>query len=132
MKTENNAQLTPNEQTRINTVLQMLKEHPKYHKNIKDAAESQQSIILNYHIHPGESKYCVSILSKSVKHLDMEDEKSTSEELAHIKGISDLEELFVPLMSYFGEKLKSIYHLTRLPDLYLNGMQYFQDNTHKR
>ena len=34
----------------VNTVLQMLKEHPKYHKNIKDAAESQQSIILNYHI----------------------------------------------------------------------------------
>ena len=113
----------------VNTVLQMLKEHPKYHKNIKDAAESQQSIILNYHIHPGESKYCVSIISKSIKHLDMEDEKSTFEELAHIKGISDLEELFVPLMSYFGEKLKSIYHLTRLPDLYKNGMQYFQDNT---
>jgi len=40
----------------VNTVLQMLKGHPKYHKNIKDAAESQQSIILNYHIHPGESK----------------------------------------------------------------------------
>ena len=113
----------------VNTVLQMLKEHPKYHKNIKDAAESQQSIILNYHIHPGESKYCVSILSKSIKHLDMKDEESTSKELAHIKGISDLEELFVPLMSYFGEKLKSIYHLTRLPDLYINGMQYFQDNT---
>ena len=113
----------------VNTVLKMLKEHPKYHKNIKDAAESQQSIILNYHIHAGESQYCVSILSKSIKHLDMEDEKSTFKELAHIKGISDLEELFVPLMSYFGEKLKSIYHLTRLPDLYINGMQYFQDNT---
>ena len=113
----------------VNTILQMLKEHPKYHKNIRDAAESQQSIILNYHIHPGESKYCVSILSKSVKDLDMEDEKSKFEELAHIKGISDLEELFVPLMSYLGEKLKSIYHLTRLPDLYINGMQYFQDNT---
>ena len=113
----------------VNTILQMLKGHPKYHKNIKDAAESQQSIILNYHIHPGESKYCVSILSKSVKDLDMEDEKSKFEELAHIKGISDLEELFVPLMSYLGEKLKSIYHLTRLPDLYINGVQYFQDNT---
>ena len=113
----------------VNTVLQMLKEHPKYHKNIKDAAESQKSIILNYHIHPGESKYCVSILSKSANHLDAEDEKSTLEELAHIKGIGDLEESFVPLLSYFGEKLKSIYHLIRLPDLYLNGMQYFQDNT---
>ena len=129
MKTENNAQLTPNEKIRINTVLQKLKEHPKYHKNINDTVESQKSIILNYHIHPGESKYCVSILSKSLNHLDAKDEKFTFEELAHIKGIGDLEESFVPLMSYFGEKLKSIYHLTRLPDLYLNGMEYFQDNT---
>ena len=64
--------------------------------------------------------------------MDVEDEKSAFEELAHIKGIGELEESFVPLMSYFGEKLKSIYHFTRLPDLYLNGMQYFQDNTHKR
>ena len=90
----------------VNTVLQMLKEHPKYHKNIKDAAESQKPIILNYHIHPGESKYCVSILSKPVKHLDMEDEKSTSEELAHIKGISDLEELFVPFT--YGGGINSV------------------------
>ena len=37
----------------INTVLHMLKEHPKYHKNINNAVESQKSIILNYHIHPG-------------------------------------------------------------------------------
>ena len=113
----------------VKMVLQMLEDHPKYSKNIRDAAESQQSIILNYHIHAGESKYCVSILSKSIKHLDMEDKKSTFKELAHIKGISDLESLFLPLMSYLGEKLKSIYHLTRLPDLYLNGMQYFKGNT---
>ena len=112
----------------INSILDQVKIHPQYNKSIEDAVSSDLEISLNYHTHPDEDPYCVSILSEKIDLLTLTENKKSFVELAHIRGIGKAEEDCIPLMSYLGKKLKEVYLLKKLPDVYLKGSLYLQDN----
>ena len=112
----------------INSILDQVKVHPQYNKSIEDAVSSDLEISLNYHTHPDEVSYCVSILSEKIDLLNLTENKKSFVELAHIRGIGKSEDDCIPLMSYLGKKLKEVYLLKKLPSVYLNGSLYLQDN----
>ena len=60
--------------------------------------------------------------------LTLTENKKSFIELAHIRSIGKSEEDCIPLMSYLGKKLKEVYLFKKLPDVYLNGLIYLQDN----
>jgi len=112
----------------INSILDQIKIHPQYNTSIKEAVSSDLDISLNYHTHPNEDSYCVSILSEKIDLLTLTENKQSFVELAHIRGIGNSEEDCIPLMSYLGKKLKEVYILKKLPDVYMNGSLYLLDN----
>ena len=114
--------------TVVNSILDKIKIHPQYNTSINEAVSSDLDISLNYHTHPNEDSYCVSILSEKIDLLTLTEDKQSFLELAHIRSIGKTEEDCIPLMSYFGKKLKEIYKFNKLPDVYLNGSLYLQDN----
>ena len=114
--------------TVVNSILDKIKIHPRYNTSINEAVSSDLDISLNYHTHPNEDSYCVSILSEKIDLLTLTENKQSFVELAHIRSIGKTEEDCIPLMSYFGKKLKEIYKFNKLPDVYLNGSLYLQDN----
>ena len=114
--------------TVINSILDQIKIHPQYNNSIKEAVSADLDISLNYHIHPNEDTYCVSILSEKIDLLTLTKNKQSFIELAHIRSIGKSEEDCVSLMSYFGKHLKDVYNFSKLPDVYLNGSLYLQDN----
>ena len=114
--------------TVVNSILDKIKIHLQYNTSIKEAVSSDLDISLNYHTHPNEDSYCVSILSEKIDLLTLTENKQSFVELAHIRSIGKTEEECIPLMSYFGKKLKEIYKFNKLPDVYLNGSLYLQDN----
>jgi hypothetical protein len=114
--------------TVVNSILDKIKIHPQYNTSINEAVSSDLDISLNYHTHPNEDSYCVSILSEKIDLLTLTENKQSFVELAHIRSIGKTEEDCIPLMSYFGKKLKEIYKFNKLPDVYLNGSLYLQDN----
>ena len=114
--------------TVINSILDKIKIHPQYNNSIKEAVSSDLDISLNYHTHPDEDSYCVSILSEKIDLFTLTENKQSFVELAHIRGIGKSKEDCIPLMSYFGKKLKEIYIINKLPDVYLSGSLYLQDN----
>ena len=120
--------LTVDQITVVNSILDKIKIHPQYNTSINEAVSSDLDISLNYHTHPNEDSYCVSILSEKIDLLTLTENKQSFVELAHIRSIAKKEEDCIPLMSYFGKKLKEIYKFNKLPDVYLNGSLYLQDN----
>ena len=120
--------LTVDQITVVNSILDKIKIHPQYNTSINEAVSSDLDISLNYHTHPNEDSYCVSILSEKIDLLTLTEDKQSFLELAHIRSIGKTEEDCIPLMSYFGKKLKEIYKFNKLPDVYLNGSLYLQDN----
>ena len=112
----------------INSIIDKLKIHPQYNRSIEDAVSSDLDISLNYHTHPDEDSYCVSILSEKIDLVIFSENKQSFVEMAHIRGIGKSEEDCIPLMTYLGKKLKEVYILKKLPDVYLNGSLYLQDN----
>ena len=76
----------------INSTLDQVKIHPQYNKSIEDAVSSDLEISLNYHTHPDEASYCVSILSEKIDLLTLTEKKKSFVELAHIRGIGKAEE----------------------------------------
>ena len=120
--------LSVNQVSIINSILDKVKAHPQYNKSIQESVSSNLPLSLNYHTHPNEKTYCVSILSEKIDLLTLTENKESFIELAHIRNIGKSEEDCIPLMSYLGKKLKEIYLLKKLPDVYLNGSLYLQDN----
>jgi len=112
----------------INSILDKVKIHPQYNKSIQEAVSSDLEISLNYHTHPDEDTYCVSILSEKIDLLTLTKNKQSFVELAHIRSIGRSEDDCIPLMSYLGKKIKKVYKLKKLPDVYLNGTLHLKDN----
>jgi hypothetical protein len=112
----------------INSILDKVKTHPQYNRSIQEAVSSDLAISLNYHTHPDEQTYCVSILSEKIDLLTLTQDKQSFIELAHIRSVGESEADCVPLMSYLGKKIKEVYILKKLPDVYLNGSLHLKDN----
>ena len=53
----------------INSILDKVKAHPQYNKSIQESVSSDLALSLNYHTHPDEDTYCVSILSEKKKEM---------------------------------------------------------------
>ena len=113
----------------IEKCLYHLTSNPSYSKKIKDAKNAGQEIILNYHTHSGESKYCISILTSARSLVSMMDQASTAkwEELAHIREVGDSIERFFPIMKNFGSLFKISFGLSKLPSVYLDGSLKMRD-----
>ncbi|MBT3251927.1 MAG: hypothetical protein HN729_12610 [Candidatus Marinimicrobia bacterium] len=113
----------------IEKCLYHLTSNPSYSKKIKDAKNAGQEIILNYHTHSGESKYCISILTSARSLVSMMDQASTAkwEELAHIREVGDSIERFIPIMKSFGNLFKISFGLSKLPSVYLDGSLKMRD-----
>ena len=109
--------------------LYQLTSNPNYSKKIKDTKDAGQEIILNYHTHSGESKYCISILASTDSLVSMMDHKGTAkwEELAHIREVGDSIERFFPIMKSFGSLFKLSFGLSKLPSVYLDGSLKMRD-----
>ena len=120
--------LTVDQITVVDSILDKIKIHPQYNTSINEAVSSDLDISLNYHTHPNEDSYCVSILSEKIDLLTLTENKQSFVELAHIRSIGKAEEDCIPIMCYFGKKLKEIYKFNKLPDVYLNGSLYLQDH----
>ena len=112
----------------IDSILDKVKTHPQYNKSIQEAVSSGLEISLNYHTHPDEDTYCVSILSEKIDLLTLTENKQSFVELVHIRSIGKSENDCIPLMSYLGNKIKEVYRLKKLPNVYLNGSLYLRDN----
>ena len=119
--------LTEEQVLTINLVTEKIKIHPDYNKSIKQALEDGFTLSLNYHNHPGEETYCVSIISEKIDLISLSEDKQSFIELAHIKNIGQSEEDCLPIMSYLGEKIKKLYYLKNLPNIYLNGRLFMSD-----
>ena len=112
----------------LNSILDKVKVHPQYNKSIQESVSSDLALSLNYHIHPDEDTYCVSILSEKIDLLSLTENKQSFVEIAHIRNIGKSEQDCIPLMSYLGKKIKEVYRLKNLPDVYLNGSLHLTDS----
>ena len=79
--------LSVDQLTVINSILDQIKRHTQYNNSITEAVSSNLDISLNYHTHPNEDSYCVSILSEKIDLLTLTENKQSFIELAHIRGI---------------------------------------------
>ena len=125
--TENN--ISKSEIDVIEKCLYQLTSNPNYRKKIKNAKDAGQELILNYHTHSGESKYCISILTSTRNLVSMMDQSTTKkwEELAHIKEVGDSIERFLPITKSFGNLFKISFGLSKLPSVYLDGSLKMRD-----
>lgn len=104
-------------------VLRRIEQHPRYGVLLRNAVEAQDQLVLNYHNHAPDQPYCVAIgvYDGAIAALGIEGE---FRELAHIRGIADVEEACQPLMGAFAELLQSRFALKQTPRIYLNGRPF--------
>ncbi len=123
------SEIQPEEILLIEKAISSLTVHPRYHRRIGETLAAGQNIILNYHHHSGESRYCVSVMTQNRNLAGLVDGTSIQwEELAHIKEVGRDESRVFPIMTNFGRLFKIQYGMNRLPDVYLNGKPYLTDD----
>lgn len=94
--------------------------HPRYGAAVKRALDDRRELILNYHSHGPGQRWCVSICAQGAV-VPLLDLGAPLEELAHIRGVADLEEHCDPLMAVFADRLVERFSLPSRPHVYLNG-----------
>jgi hypothetical protein len=114
------SQLDPEATRFFDGIIEKIVQHPQYSRNLADAVEARQRLILNYHTHGPGHGYCVSVSVKP-RGLPVLGQKPLLEELAHIKGIASRPEECEFLMTVFGSRLKAYYELAETPEIYLDG-----------
>ena len=111
-----------NESPKLEGLIQKILVHSKYGPAMEQAVAGNVPLVLNYHNHLGESRYCLSVCARAqspVKLLDTDQE--TLEELVHIEEFGKSEADCLPLTKAFSEALCEHYEVERPPDIYLNG-----------
>jgi hypothetical protein len=107
----------------FDVMIEKIEAHPNYSVNLRNAARSGASFILNYHTHGSGHGYCVSICTRveSMAALGLD---VPLEELCHIRGIAEAEEDCELLMSVLGKRLREHYELANEPRIFLNGKPF--------
>ena len=102
-------------------MIQLIENHQSYGLAMKQAAESQAQLILNYHTHGTPSGYCVAIMKQGDGPTSIMRTVAAPAELVHIKGVGESERQCQLLMSTLGRELTAHYRLEHVPNIYLNG-----------
>jgi hypothetical protein len=102
-------------------LIQQIEAHDRYGPAMKEAAEKQDSLVLNYHTHGLDSGYCVSIATRQRGVLPVLGQALPMEELVHVNGIGQTEDQRLPLMEPLCEELVAHYGLTSVPEIWLDG-----------
>ncbi len=105
-------------------MIQLIERHASYGPAMREAAEGQVQIVLNYHTHGEPTGYCVSVTKKKDSILTTARDAGPQTELIHIKGVGKEESQCFLLMSAFGRELQAQYQLKHPPLVYLNGKPY--------
>ena len=105
-------------------MIQLIEQHASYGPAMREVAEGQHQLVLNYHTHGGPTGYCVSIAKKRDSILTTARDSGSSAELVHIKGVGEEESQCIPLMSALGRELQQKYQLNHPPLVYLNGKPF--------
>ena len=104
------------------TLIQKIDEHATYGPAMKKAAADGSNLVLNYHQHQGNDRYCVSICVKELSPIKiLISEKEPLDELVHIEGVAETEDEYLPLCVAFSNALCEHYGLTESLELYFNG-----------
>lgn len=104
----------------LDLLLERIRAHPVYGPNMRDAAERQDELVLDYHTHGPDHGYCVAIRRRTLT-LPLLRQTAPLEELVHVQGVGRREDECVPLMSTLGRKLVDAYELEHAPVIHLNG-----------
>ena len=105
-------------------MIQQIERHASYGPAMREAAEGQVQLVLNYHTHREQMGDCVSIEKKKESILMTAGDAGSQAELVHIKGVGKEESQCFPLMSALGRELQEQYQLKHPPLVYLNGKSY--------
>lgn len=107
---------------RYGALLARILEHPRYGPAMEEAVARQATLVLNYHSHQGNERFCVSICEKlegAIEVLDIGLGKLR--ELVHVEGFGSSREDYLPLCGELARALVSHYGLAKPPLLYLEG-----------
>ena len=96
-------------------MIQLIERHASYGSAMREAAEGQVQLVLNYHTHGEPTGYCVSIAKKKDSILMTAKDAGPQAELVHIKGVGKEESQCFPLMSAFGRELQAQYSVEASP-----------------
>ena len=102
-------------------MIQLIEQHASYGPAMREAAEGQVQLVLNYHTHGEPTGYCVSVTKKKDSLLMTAKDAEPQAELVHIKGVGKEESQCFSLMSALGRELQEQYQLKHPPLVYLNG-----------
>ena len=105
-------------------MIQLIEQHASYGPAMREVAEGQVQLVLNYHTHGEPTGYCVSIARKKDSILTTASDAGSQAELVHIKGVGKEESQCFPLMSALGREIQEQYQLKHPPLVYLNGKPY--------
>jgi len=106
----------------FSTLIEKIEEHATYGPALKNAAAEQRPMVLNFHRHQGNDRFCVSICTVELSPIKvLVSEKDALEELVHIEGMAESEEDYGPLCAAFSNALCEHYDLEQPFELYFNG-----------
>ena len=102
-------------------IIAKIEEHPVYAAAMRQAVETGEELVLNYHSHGDPTSYCSSICARQASSVRLVDIGESLRELVHIRAVGQSEADCVPLMVAFGSELMAHYGLERAPVIYLDG-----------
>src|SRR5258707_6611687 len=102
-------------------MIELIERHATYGPAMKEAAEAQERLVLDYHTHGRGTGYCVSIAKVKRNPLRILGQAEPRVELVHIKGVGESEAQGQELMGALGKELVEHYHLQNALTVYLNG-----------
>lgn len=101
----------------------LIEAHPSFGPRLRHALAEGFGLVLDYHLHPGRERWCVSVHA-----LAEEGDEGGSEtlpgqlpELAHVKDFGREREDCVPLLGPLSIEMQRRYRLERAPRIHLEG-----------
>ena len=103
-------------------LIQKILEHPRYGPAMEEAVSREAVLVIDYHSHRGDDRYCAAISEKQGGALEVLDLGLTNlRELVHIEGFGRGAENCLPLCSALARSLSAHYGLAGMPLIYLDG-----------
>lgn len=103
-------------------LIQKITEHDTYGPAMQQAVAEGADLVLNFHSHQGNERFCVSICARELSPIKiLISEKDPLDELVHIEGMAQSEEDFEPLCAAFSNALCAHYGLKEPFELYFQG-----------
>ena len=102
--------------------IQKILAHPRYGPAMEDAVSRAAVLVLDYHSHRGDDRFCVSISERQSGAIELLDVGLDNlRELVHIEGFGQGAKNCLPLCSGLSRALTQHYGLASAPLVYLYG-----------